>query len=88
MPSLLRPAQAGGKIVESGKRAALEIATEADAPYPSVYIEPASGKWDLSAFDGVEMDVRFTTNWRRCRTHEFRDVGHRSRLPTHKATVS
>jgi endoglucanase len=36
----------------------LRITTEAAAEYPSVQIEPNAGKWDLTGFDGVEMEVR------------------------------
>ena len=36
----------------------LQITTEADASWPGVLIEPRQGKWDLSPFDAVEMDVR------------------------------
>ena len=36
----------------------LRITTEAAAEYPSVQIEPKAGKWDLTGFDGVEMEVR------------------------------
>ena len=54
----LRPANSIGKLVQSGRSATLDITTDADEPYPGVYIEPQTGKWDLTAFDGVEMDVR------------------------------
>jgi aryl-phospho-beta-D-glucosidase BglC (GH1 family) len=54
----LRDAQASGKLVKADSNASLAITTEADAPYPGVFIEPQEGKWDLAAFDGVEMDVR------------------------------
>lgn len=36
---------------------ALEIVTQAAASWPGVLIEPRQGKWDLSRFDAVEMDV-------------------------------
>ncbi len=36
---------------------ALEIVTQAAASWPGVLIEPSQGKWDLSPFDAVEMDV-------------------------------
>lgn len=54
----LRPAQAKAEVVRTEAGPALDIKTEADADYPGVYIEPRDGKWDLSGYDGVEMDVR------------------------------
>ncbi|MGA2061883.1 MAG: glycoside hydrolase family 5 protein [Thermoguttaceae bacterium] len=36
---------------------ALEIVTQAEASWPGVLIEPRQGKWDLSPFDAVEMDI-------------------------------
>ena len=51
-----RQAKAGRVAVEGGN--ALEISTEAVDSYPGVLIEPSNGKWDLSGFDAVEMDVR------------------------------
>ncbi|OYV82824.1 MAG: hypothetical protein B7Z73_16770, partial [Planctomycetia bacterium 21-64-5] len=54
----LRPAQAKAEIKRNGAGPVLEVTTDADAAYPGVYIEPRDGKWDLSEFDGVEMDVR------------------------------
>ncbi len=36
----------------------LQIATEAGADYPAVEIKPEAGKWDLTGFEGVEMEVR------------------------------
>ncbi|HET6884209.1 MAG TPA: glycoside hydrolase family 5 protein [Pirellulales bacterium] len=54
----LRPAKAIAQLVQSGESAVLDITTEADASYPGVYIDPQSGKWDLTAFDGVEMHIR------------------------------
>src|SRR4051812_12811892 len=36
----------------------LQITTEPAAQYPSVEIEPVAGKWDLSGFGAVEMEVR------------------------------
>ncbi len=41
--------------VEGGQ--ALQITTETAASYPGVLIQPRQGKWDLSGFDRVEMDV-------------------------------
>ena len=37
---------------------ALQITTEAAASWPGVLIEPAAGKWDLSDFDAVEVDIQ------------------------------
>lgn len=54
----LRGANASGKLVTTAGVVALDITTEAAAPYPGVFIEPKEGKWDLASFDGVEMDVR------------------------------
>ncbi len=36
----------------------IEITTDAAAQYPSVQFEPAAGKWDLTGFEAVEMEVR------------------------------
>ncbi|MGH7138875.1 MAG: glycoside hydrolase family 5 protein [Pirellulales bacterium] len=58
----LRGAQASGKLVNADKNVSLEITTQSDAPYPGVFIEPRQGKWDLAAFDGVEMDMRNPQN--------------------------
>jgi endoglucanase len=44
-----------GVSVEDGH--ALEITTEATASWPGVRIVPSEGKWDLSKFDAVQMDV-------------------------------
>jgi endoglucanase len=35
----------------------LEILTDADAAYPSVYISPKEGKWDLTGFASVEAEI-------------------------------
>jgi endoglucanase len=53
----LAPNRAAGSIVKSGDGSALEIATEA-ADFPSVRIEPAAGRWDITGNDFVAMDVR------------------------------
>ena len=37
---------------------ALQMTTDASADYPSVTLKPAKGKWNLAAFDAVEMDIR------------------------------
>ena len=58
----LRDAEASGKLVKADKNVSLAITTQADAPYPGVFIEPRQGKWDLAAFDGVEIDVRNPQN--------------------------
>ena len=36
----------------------LQFTTEAGADYPSVEIKPNAGKWDLTGFEGLEMEVR------------------------------
>lgn len=54
----LQPAQATVKLVAGDKGQALQIATEAEADYPGVVIVPRSGKWDLSGYDAVEMEIR------------------------------
>ena len=36
----------------------VQITTEAGADYPSVEIKSSHGKWDLTGFDAVEMEVR------------------------------
>jgi aryl-phospho-beta-D-glucosidase BglC (GH1 family) len=53
----LKPAQAEARSVSVDGGRSLEISTEAAAKWPGVLIEPREGKWDLSAFDAVEMDV-------------------------------
>ena len=53
----LDPSQSAAKIVFSNGSHALQITTEAQAAYPSVTLAPRAGKWDLSRFEGVEMDV-------------------------------
>jgi len=54
----LRPSQAKAARVAVDAGHALEIATEASASWPGVFIEPRQGKWDLSRFEAVEIDVR------------------------------
>jgi aryl-phospho-beta-D-glucosidase BglC (GH1 family) len=54
----LRPMQAKAKIVRIDGRRALEITTEATASWPGVLIQPRNGKWDLSGFDSLEMEVQ------------------------------
>ncbi len=54
----LQPNEAEAKIVPLASGHALEITTQAAASWPGVLIEPGKGKWDLSPFDSVEMDVR------------------------------
>ena len=58
----LKPSQAEAQLVAAGGGRALQIVTEARAEYPGVLLEPRQGKWDLSAFDGVQMDVRNPQN--------------------------
>ncbi|MCE9604412.1 MAG: glycoside hydrolase family 5 protein [Planctomycetia bacterium] len=50
--------QAESQIVKVAGGAALEIATMADAQYPSVRVEPVAGKWDLSGYEAVTAEVR------------------------------
>ncbi|HEV3343463.1 MAG TPA: cellulase family glycosylhydrolase, partial [Pirellulales bacterium] len=57
-PVKLRPDRAKAEVTKDAVGSALAITTDADAAYPGVFIEPTEGKWDLSAFDGVEMDLR------------------------------
>jgi aryl-phospho-beta-D-glucosidase BglC (GH1 family) len=49
--------QAKATAVTLAGNNALSIATEADADYPGVLIKPKQGKWDLSDYDVVKMDV-------------------------------
>ena len=53
----LGPSQATAAIVTREGRHALRITTQAAAAYPSVVLTPRAGKWDLSGYEGVEMDV-------------------------------
>jgi endoglucanase len=54
----LGPSQATASIVPIDGSRRLEIATEADAKWPSVRIAPAAGSWDLSDFYSVQIDIR------------------------------
>jgi aryl-phospho-beta-D-glucosidase BglC (GH1 family) len=54
----LRGDRAEAERTKDDVGSALAVTTDADAPYPGVFIEPAQGKWDLSRFDGVEMELR------------------------------
>jgi endoglucanase len=54
----VRPTEAETTRVPLDRGQALQITTDAAASWPSVYIEPKDGKWNLSGFDGVEMDVQ------------------------------
>jgi aryl-phospho-beta-D-glucosidase BglC (GH1 family) len=54
----LQPAQAKAERVPVDGGHALQITTEAAASWPGVVIEPRAGKWDLSEFEAVEMDIR------------------------------
>jgi endoglucanase len=53
----LNPLQAEWKSVPADGGRALEVTTHRGASWPSVVIEPPQGKWDLSEFDAVKMDV-------------------------------
>jgi endoglucanase len=53
----LIPMQATTAITQRDGRQALQITTEAAAAYPGVLIEPREGSWDMTGFDGIEMDV-------------------------------
>jgi endoglucanase len=53
----LNPNEAEIRSVPVGGGHALEITTQAAASWPGVIIELNKGKWDLSRFDAVEMDV-------------------------------
>jgi endoglucanase len=53
----LSPMQAKSALTLHDGKQALQVTTEATASYPGVLIEPRDGKWDLSGFDAVEMDV-------------------------------
>ena len=54
----LRADHAKAERTKDDTGSALAVTTEADAAYPGVYLDPEQGKWDLSGFDGVEMDLR------------------------------
>lgn len=54
----IRAAEAEAVRMHQDRGEALQITTEASASWPSVYLEPKTGKWDLSPFEAVEMDVR------------------------------
>ncbi len=49
--------QAAATRVPGTSGQALEVTTEAGADWPGVTITPGEGKWDLSGYYGVEMDV-------------------------------
>lgn len=53
----LASSQASATRVKQGAGMGLEITTDAAAQYPSVTITPPAGKWDLAAFDGVQVEV-------------------------------
>jgi aryl-phospho-beta-D-glucosidase BglC (GH1 family) len=53
----LRPLQAKTKSAAMDGSRGLEIKTSAAALWPGVLIEPRKGRWDVSAFDSVEMVV-------------------------------
>ena len=54
----LSPRQSQAHIVNAADRAALEIATEGAASYPSVRIEPTAGPWDLRGFEAVAAEIQ------------------------------
>lgn len=53
----LNAIQSNAELVKTNGGRALDITTQADASWPGVMIEPRAGKWDLSAYDAVKMDV-------------------------------
>ncbi len=53
----LRPNEARLQRVPLDGGHGLKIVTEAEAPWPGVLVEPREGKWDLSAYYAVKMDV-------------------------------
>ena len=53
----LRASQATARPVAGENGQALEIVTEADAKWPSVTLTPREGKWDLSGYYAVEIDI-------------------------------
>jgi endoglucanase len=53
----ISPIHATAVMAQHAGKPALQITTEAAASWPGVLIEPREGKWDLSGFEGVEMDV-------------------------------
>lgn len=50
-------AQAEAEVVPAADGKALEITTDEAASWPGVYIKPRQGKWDLTGYDAVAMDV-------------------------------
>lgn len=54
----LSPNRARGAVVRNADGGALEVVTEAGAPYPSVRLEPLDGPWNLQAFEAVAIEVR------------------------------
>ena len=53
----ISPVQATTAMTRFAGKPALEITTEAAASWPGALLERREGRWDLSGFDGVEMDV-------------------------------
>jgi len=53
----IAPSESVAKIISTSGSHALQITTKAEAAYPSVQLVPQAGKWNLSPFEGVEMDV-------------------------------
>ena len=56
-PLRIEPSQSVARIISTGHRHALQITTKAEAAYPNVLLALRTGKWDLSGFEGIEMDV-------------------------------
>lgn len=53
----MTPVQAEAKLIQIDGNCVLQITTQAAASWPGVLIEPREGKWDLSGFEAVKMDV-------------------------------
>ncbi len=53
----IRPQQATAEVVSWDGSKALQIETEGAANWPGVFLMPGAGKWDLSAYEQVVMDV-------------------------------
>jgi aryl-phospho-beta-D-glucosidase BglC (GH1 family) len=53
----INPNEAKANLVPLAGGHALEITTDAAASWPGVTIQAREGKWDLSGFDAVKMDV-------------------------------
>ncbi len=53
----LTPVQAESKLITIEGNGALQITTQSAASWPGVRIEPPEGRWNLSGFEAVRMDV-------------------------------